>query len=352
MMFFYEYCPMIRRHFFLQTLGAAAAGLISTAMSTPENRPRTPALKVPNALKSGDMVALIAPSSPPSEAKFAAAFEHLKLLGLQVKPGTHLYAKNGYLAGTDQQRADDIMTAFLDPELKGIWCVRGGYGCARLLPLLDYKAIRRNPKPLIGYSDVTALHIALLQRAGIQSFHGQVAGGDFTDYTQQHLQKTLFQPLHSYPIEPFPADVQLGGAFTPRVIRSGTAQGHLIGGNLSILASLTGTPFQPVFAQKIVFFEEIGEAPYRLDRLLTQLLQGTDLSKAAGIALGVFTDCEQKGTTPTWTMIETLSERLGALGIPVAYGLPFGHISNQCVLPMGQMATLSADQLRLEFVKT
>jgi muramoyltetrapeptide carboxypeptidase len=343
-------CHMIRRHFFLQSLAATTASLLPMSMTTSEKRTRLPKLLMPSPLQQGDTVALIAPSSPPAETKFTAAYEHLELLGLKVQAGQHMRAQTGYLAGTDEQRAADIMAAFLDPAIKGIWCVRGGYGCARLLNLLDYKAIRRHPKPLIGYSDITALHIALLQRAGLMSFHGQVAGGDFTDFTQEHLKKNLFQTTSPYPIEPYSNDILLGGSFVPKVIAGGSATGPLTGGNLSILASLVGTSFQPIFAKKIVFIEEIGEAPYRLDRLLTQLLQSTDLRKAAGIALGVFNDCEQKGTSPTWTMIEVLTERLGSLGIPVVYGLPFGHISNQCVLPMGQMARLDAEALRLSWV--
>ncbi|MCC7246579.1 MAG: LD-carboxypeptidase [Saprospiraceae bacterium] len=309
----------------------------------------------PRRLRPGATVALIAPSSPASVEKIEKALSNLAQMGYKVVEGKFLRARNGYLAGSDADRIADLHWAFSDPAIEAVWCVRGGYGAARLLPSLDYHLIAQNPKPLIGYSDITALHLAIHQRTGLVTFHGPVAGAEFPAETLTHLQSVLVNGHSRYTLTGARQDATgaatLADEFVSETLTPGKASGVLTGGNLSLLASLVGTPYLPDFSEKIVFIEDIGEVPYRLDRMLTQLLQTTNLKKAAGIALGVFADCNPKGDSPTFTLREMLRDRLAGLGIPVAYGLPFGHTDLNATIPYGIKAELDADAVTLTFLE-
>jgi muramoyltetrapeptide carboxypeptidase len=344
---------MFRRTFISNSVATVAATWASLPSTGIYHKNRKKKLILPSKIREGGTVALIAPSSPPASPKIDKAIANLKAMGFVVQPGQHLRDQNGYLAGRDEDRVADIHNAFLDPKIDAVWCVRGGYGCTRILHLLDMDLIRSHPKPLIGYSDITALHLALYQQARLVSFHGQVGGGDMTEFTLRHIQRSLLGVARGpFAIPPFYQNMRLTPDYEPYVIHPGTAQGPLIGGNLTLLASMIGTDFAPQYKDHVVFIEEIGEAPYRIDRLLTQLLHGTDLCDAKGIVLGVFSDCIQKGDTPTLTLRECLQDRLAPLGIPVYYGAPFGHISDQCVLPYGVMATINADEMTLTLLES
>jgi len=341
---------MFRRAFIHNSMATVAAAWANVPSVGANHKNKKKKLILPAKIREGATVALIAPSSPPTSAKIDKAIANLKAMGFIVQPGQHLRDQKGYLAGSDADRVADIHNAFLDPTIDAIWCVRGGYGCTRILHLLDMDLIRNHPKPLIGYSDITALHIALYQRARLVSFHGQVGGGDMTEFTLRYIQRSLLEGIQGpVTMPPFYQNMRLTPDYEPYVIRSGVAQGPLIGGNLTLLASMIGTDFAPQYKDHLVFIEEIGEAPYRVDRLLTQLIHGSDLREASGIVLGVFSDCIQKGDTPTLTLRECLQDRLAPLGIPVYYGAPFGHISDQCVLPYGVTATMNADEMTLTF---
>lgn len=282
----------------------------------------------------------------------AKGIQNLRDLGFNLVEGKHLRSQHGHLAGTDSERLADLHWAFENPAIEAVWCIRGGYGATRLLPDVDYSLIKRNPKPFIGYSDITALHCAIQQRTGLVTFHGQVAGGAFPEDTWRYLQAVVMQP--EIPLEivaPIPENAPERIEYQPFTIQSGQAKGTLIGGNIALLAAMAGTDFAPIFSHKIVFMEDIGEQPYRMDRLLTQLLQGTDLRAAAGIALGVFNDCQPKPGSPSLSLEATLRDRLGDLGIPVVYGLPFGHVDHQATLPYGIQAQLDADQKVLRLLE-
>ena len=335
---------MFRRTFFSKITFATLATFCQMPYSNAKSVEMKRKLIKPALIQPGATVALIAPASPPAEIKFEQAFRNLTEMGFKIIPGKNMRARYGYLAGSDAERIQDIHDAFSNPEVEAIWCVRGGYGCTRLLPYLDYDLIRNNPKPLIGYSDITALHLAMYQEARVVSFHGQVGGGDMTEFTKGHIDRVLFKGEFPYSIPAFSAPYIKGTEYESFVITPGKASGPLTGGNLSLLAAMTGTAFAPKFKNHIVFIEEIGEAPYRVDRLLTQLLQGTDLKEAAGIVLGIFNDCEQKGDSPTLKLAETLRDRLSGLNIPIYYGAPFGHISDQCVLPYGMEVSINAEK--------
>ncbi len=299
----------------------------------------------PKTLAPGDTIGLITPSSSITEEKLEKAIANMKMLGLKVKLGKHIKAINGYLAGTDEQRLEDLHNMFADDEVDGIWCIRGGYGVGRILPKINYKLIKKNPKVLIGYSDITALLLAIYQKTGLIGFHGPLASSDFTDYSVKHLKGVLMNPQMSYTMDhAMDSDDSTDKAYHSKVLRSGKAKGELTGGNLTLLAAAMGTDFQPKFKNKLVFIEDIGERPYRLDRMFTQLLQSSDLHKAGGILLGVFEGCEAKENDRSLSLMEMFKDRLGHLEMPIIYGLSFGHIKNHMTLPVGIEAKMDTDK--------
>ena len=307
----------------------------------------------PRHLAPGDTLGIVAPASaPPDPAAIDRGVGALEKLGYRVKLAPNVHQRLGFLAGTDQERADDLMGMFTDPEVRGILCVRGGYGTPRLLPLLDYKAIRKNPKIFVGYSDITALHCAFLTKARLISFHGPMLNSDFArpdmpDFTGQSFVRILSLAANSK--TKLPLDISHGyQQKTARILRRGIARGQLIGGNLSLLCSVVGTPWEPSFKGRILFLEDVGEQPYRFDRMLTQLLNAGLLQQVAGIALGLNADCEDPKAKTTkeyrQTLEEVLKERLLPLKVPLVTGLPFGHVPHNATLPVGASAVLDANR--------
>lgn len=345
---------MERRHFHrIFGAGVAGAALAPFACATTKDFPVAEDVIKPHRLRPGDTVALISPGSYAPDEAVQKAYLNLEGLGLKVKPGKHLRAQRGFTAGTDQQRLDDLHGAFSDTEISAVWCVRGGYGCTRLLPYIDYALIRQYPKIIIGYSDITALIQAIHLETGLICFHGPVASATFTDYAKGQLVKLLMETAPAHNI--YVADGQKeknDPEYQPVVIKSGKAQGILSGGNLSLLAAMAGTQHAFDFTDKLVFIEEVGERPYRIDRMLTTLLQASNLDKAAGIALGVFTDCQPKKDELSLSLMDTLKDRLGNLGIPVVYGLSFGHVSDNCTLPVGIPASLDVEERSITLLDT
>lgn len=240
----------------------------------------------PARLNYGDTLGVVAPASAPANPKnIDLALGALTKLGFNPKPSTNLRKRLGFLAGTDRERAQDIMEMFADKSVKGIVCFRGGYGAARLLPLLDYPVIRKNAKIFIGYSDITSLHSAFLAKAGLVSFHGPMLNSDFIKdtipgFTLQSFLRTLMQP------SPPGSLCQGYKKNTVRVLSPGSASGPLVGGNISILCASLATPFQPSLKGAILFLEDLNEEPYRFDRMLTQLLNAGLLQHVAGVAVG------------------------------------------------------------------
>lgn len=300
----------------------------------------------PQRLKKGDTIGLITPGSYIDDQGLQKAVTNIESLGFQVKLAENIRAERGFTAGTDAQRLSDLHDMFQDNQVAGIWCARGGYGCGRLLPNIDYKRIKKNPKVLIGFSDITALLQGIYKATGLVGFHGPVGSSDFTDYTKNYLTKVLMQPQDRLSInlsEDNKILSETNKVYQTKTIRGGVATGQLVGGNLSLLAPLAGTKYQPNIKGKLLFIEEIGEAPYRIDRMLTQLRQSYSLKTAAGIILGVFRGCEKKGGSRSLSIMETLEDRLGDLGIPVFYGAAIGHIADNLTLPIGIKAQLDAN---------
>ncbi|MFN4080208.1 MAG: LD-carboxypeptidase [Saprospiraceae bacterium] len=310
------------------------------ALTLPARRGRLLARPLPPLLREGDTVALIAPGSPVAPERLDMAIDNLRGLGLRVREGRSLRRVQGYLAGADAERAADLHAAFADPEVRGVWCARGGYGCTRLLDILDYALIRRNPKVFVGFSDVTALHAVLTERCGMATFHTQVAATPWVEPVRERLRATLFEG------GPASYTLRADGAFqTANPLQE--TRGVLVGGNLALMAALCGGPYAPSYRNKIVFIEDVGERPYRIDRMLTQLLQGSDLPKAAAIALGRFSECEPRAGENSLSLAECLADRLGSLGVPVVGHFPFGHIAENFPIPCGQKACLQGSDLHL-----
>ena len=328
---------MKRRSFTKQAL---ALPFMGGALSATANTPK-PVL--PKRLQPGDTIGLITPGSFISDEALEKAVSNMLKLGLRVKMGKHIREKHGFVAGTDQQRLDDLHTMFSDRSVDAIWCARGGYGCTRLLPQIDYKLIQKNPKILIGYSDITALLNAIHHKTGLITFHGPVGASEFSPYTEAQVRAVLMEGKAPHAI-PLSADNEASTdpLYQPEVILEGQAEGKLLGGNLSLLASMAGTRYLPSPQGAIVFIEDIGESPYRVDRMLTQLRQAWPLKDAKGIALGVFADCTKKEGSDSLTLSETLNEQLRPTKTPTAYGLPFGHIDHQCTFPVGVRASFDA----------
>jgi len=322
---------------------ARIATITAAAAALPATTPRRALLK-PKRLAPGDTLALVLPASAaPDTDAVAFARDQLVALGFQVAIGKHAYERFGYFAGSDRDRADDLNAAFADDRIAGIVCYTGGWGSPRVLPLLDYDLIARKPKVLIGYSDITALLNAVHQRTGLVTFHGPVGSSTFDAYTIDNFRRVLMnaEPAGTLAMPPKkPSDLV---DRVNRIVRfaGGKASGRLAGGNLTMIASLMGTPHEIDTNGAILFLEDTHEEPYRIDRMLTQLALAGKLSTMAGFIWGRCTDCDAKGNS--FSLEEILRDRVASLGIPAISGLPFGHIESKLTLPIGISAALDAD---------
>jgi len=303
----------------------------------------------PKVLKRGDTVGFVTPStyvSSPDE--IATAMRTADYFGLKVKMGPNVRKRAGYLGGSIAERAADVNAMFADPEVKAIFAIRGGYGSAQILPSLDYEMIARNPKIFQGYSDITAMHLAIHQKTGLVTFHGPVMLSGFTPYTIDHFKRAIFQtapigavtnPTEANPLRP---------NHTLRTVRGGKARGPLVAGNLTLISTTMGTPYEIDTRGKILCIEDVGEEPYSMDRMLTQLRLSGKLEAAAGIVLGECSRCTPREYRPgfdsNFSLGEIVDDILGGLRIPVLAGLTFGHTADQLTLPLGCMASLDADK--------
>jgi muramoyltetrapeptide carboxypeptidase len=300
----------------------------------------------PKRLRPGMTVGLVTPASNvPEDQDLHTAMDLVRSLGFNAKPSPNLFSRTQYLAGTDKERADDLNAMFADTDVDAIFCVRGGYGSGRLLRYLDYDTIAANPKVIMGYSDITAILNAIYVRTGLVTFHGPIAGGNFSDYTYDQYRRVLIEPTSNTRIgeppefEKSPGVVDWENRLTSIV--SGTAEGHLIGGNLSLMVTLLGTPYEPNFEGAILFLEDVSEPPYSVDRMLTHLWMAGKLEQVAGIVLGKFSDDGYDSNT--FSMEEVLRDRFEPLGIPALRGAMIGHIEDKTVVPLGIRARLDAD---------
>jgi len=349
---------MQNRREFIKFASASAAAVLSLkadmAFSNETNRPT---IKPPK-LNQGDTVGLITPASPLFEAHqvIIEAVEKMGNLGFKVKLGKHVYKKWGYLAGSDKDRLEDIHMMFADPEVKAVIAIRGGYGSGRLLKDLDYDLIRKNPKIFHGYSDLTSLLIGIHQMTGLLTFHGPVAISTFTDYTKKYFYKALSntEPIGEIEDAPFEANLQTSNRVW--TIQGGVGKGRLTGGNLTLIASSMGTPYEIETRDKILFIEEVGEEPQVLDRYLTQLDNAGKLENCRGIVFdrmnSVHPDDYKSSYYSTLSKEEIITDRINKYNLPACIGLSLGHIANKPTLPLGVECKLDADTGRLTILES
>ena len=332
-----------RRGFLLTVAGGAVA-----SQAAPAKAAEQPLLHPP-ALRPGDTVGLITPGAYVSDPdRLALAARTVQFFGLRVKLGANVGKRLGYLGGTDQERLDDLHAMFRDPEVKAVWAIRGGYGSTHLLDRIDYGLLRQNPKIFLGYSDITALHLAIQRHAGLVTFHGPVALADFSAYTQTWFRRALFEAKPLGTLTNPPETNPLRPAHPLRTVRPGQARGRLIGGNLSLVCRTLGTPYEIDTSGRILLLEDVDEEPYSIDGMLTQLRLAGKLQAASGIVFGECHNCRPREFKPsfesTFSLGEVLDGILGKLAIPVLSGLTFGHTEDQLTLPLGVAAALDADK--------
>lgn len=305
-------------------------------------------------LKKGDTIGLITPSSAlDSEESISITREVFEHLGFKVKEGKYIRSRYGELAGTDQERLDDLHSMFADSEVKGIVCIRGGNGASRLLSKIDYKLIANNPKILLGYSDITALIMALYAKAGLVSFHGVVGSSTWSNYVAQLFQDQFLEnklAVFKNPVKLDNTIVQYKDRIS--TINPGTAEGVLIGGNLTLLTGLCGSPYLPDFKNAILFVEEVEEKSGRMDRMFCQLLNSGILSQIKGFIFGKCTNCGPSSGYGSLTVEQILQDYIKPLGIPAYSGAMIGHISDQFLLPVGIRVRMDASEGKIEFLET
>jgi muramoyltetrapeptide carboxypeptidase len=281
-------------------------------------------------LAPGARVALIAPAGPlPKPDDLPRAQENARTFGWEPIVGDHATERLGYLAGHDRDRLNDLNRALRDPKIDGVWCLRGGYGMMRILDAVDYDALSRLPKVIIGFSDIVALHAAVQRRCRLVTFHGPHARESLTDFSRDSFQRAVIQRVDS-----------CGTAPLAREINAGTAEGRFVGGNLAVLSSLAGTPFAPDLTDSILILEDINEPVYRIDRMLQQLKLTGTLSGCRAIVFGDCTQCPEDAGGGARRFDEVLGELAHALGIPCLAGIPVGHVPDQWTIPLGAIGTL------------
>ena len=325
----------MKRRNYIKLLGASAllSQINLKSNTSTETSGRT--LIKPNKLSDGNKVAIIAPASAVSSPDdIFKANEIVKYLKLEPIFAKNLLSGSGYKTRTIQERIEDLHWAFEDEEIKAVFCIRGGYGSSSLLEHIDYELIADNPKIFCGYSDITAIHLAINKFSNLVTFHGPVMLSSFDGITLQSFKDIFFE--NKTPTYQNPINKEIRNSYQTYSIKEGENEGELIGGNLSLLSSLMGTPFQPDVKNKILFIEDTGEEPYRIHRMLVQLEQSGMLKSISGLVIGQCTDCN-KNSGSTWDMseMEAYYDILSKYNYPIFYGLLIGHTSNQFTLPLG-----------------
>ncbi|MFW5647893.1 MAG: S66 peptidase family protein [Candidatus Alkaliphilus sp. MAG34] len=298
----------------------------------------------PKALKSGDKIGITATSGPAPTENIKLAKVWLEGLGFKVELAPSCFASYGYLAGKDELRADNLNSMFADKTIDGIICLRGGYGATRILDMVNFDTIRANPKIFVGYSDITALHIAINQICKLVTFHGPTASpniaGGLDDFSKREFLRAIMdiEPMKNIPT---PRDTKI------QTLVKGKACGIIVGGNLSLISATMGTQYEIDTKGKILFLEEIGEEPYRIDRMLTQLALAGKFDDAEGIILGDWNDCESKIYDNSLSLMEVFGDIVVPFGKPTIFDLKAGHCKPEVTLPFGVKAVLDADEGRL-----
>ncbi|MFX3622500.1 MAG: LD-carboxypeptidase [Ectobacillus sp.] len=300
-------------------------------------------MRKPPALKQGDAVMIVAPAGPVKQKNVLAMKAYLEQFGLTVWLGQHIFAQQGFLAGSDNERLSDLQEAFANPDVKAIFCARGGYGSARLLPALDFSPLQANPKIFWGYSDITSLHIAIQQQAQLVTFHGPMMQECGSDDVHPHTLSSFLQLFSPYPLV-FPAkERDMYPAFSHLV----TAP--IVGGNLTVLTATLGTPYEIDTRGKILLLEDVGEEPYRLDRMLNQLRLAGKFQDCAGVVLSDFHDCKPHLKKASLSLADIIYDHIVPCQVPILGGFPIGHCHPNYGVPLGVQATMNGAQQLLVF---
>ena len=319
-------------------------------LARPPQQQTRPALVKPRRLRQGDKVALINPAGATAHRMdIEIVQESLEALGLRVKLGEHVMDRRGYLAGSDEDRAADVNRQFEDSSVAGIVAVRGGWGCARILPLLDYQLIGRNPKILVGYSDVTALLLGIHSKTGLITFHGPAGIGPWNSFTVEHFTRILFEGQAAELSNPrFLGDNLTQVQNRIQTIVPGVARGRMLGGNLTVLSAIVGSSYLPDWNDAILFLEDIQENIYRVDRMLTQLALAGILDEINGFVFGNCTGCGPGESYGSLTIEQVLADHVGERNLPSWRGAMIGHISQKFTIPQGIPAEIDATTGRIQ----
>ena len=309
----------------------------------------------PAPLRSGGTIALVAPSGEINVEKAQRAAQRLRGLGYVIKMGEDVGRRRGYLAGTDQQRADELMAAFLDPQVDAIFPITGGYGTTRMLDRLDFEAIARNPKLLIGFSDITGLHLAIGKKCNLVTIHSpnpEYGIGSVDGLPEFHA-SSFWRALGARPKEPLPWGFAMPTSDWPSIgYREGVARGRTVGGNLSLIAALMGTPYEIETDGRILYLEDIREAPYRVDRMLSQLRLAGKLDNPAGVILGAFHRCESDEDEESLTLDQVLEDYFGHASYPVIKNFPAGHGPWNATIPLLTLCEIDGTQGAVRIVES
>lgn len=302
-------------------------------------------------LKFGDTLGFIAPSGAVrTEGAIERAVEETKRMGFKVKLGESAGQKYGYLSGSDEVRARDINTMFADDEVDAIVCLRGGYGAMRILDKLDYDLIAKHPKIFMGFSDITALHIALLNRCNLATFHGPMAAANWAgkpldDFSRESMYRAL---MNAEPV----GELVNPPEYPKETVNPGQAEGLLVGGNLMLIASSLGTPWEIDTKDRIIFIEEVGERTYCVDRMLTQLRLAGKFDDCAGVVFGDFADCPIEYPEFGLSLEEIIRDVVAPCGKPIFTGLRCGHCTPKLTLPFGVKCRMDADACTLTVLES
>ena len=341
-----------RRKFIASALGTAAASMLPITVNTSFTNETTTLLKGKK-LKKGDTIGLVAPGYAVSSDGLEHAKATLRKMGFIPYHTDRIIGNYGYFSNTDEERAKDLNEMFANQNVDGILCARGGYGCTRIMQMIDYDIIKNNPKVFIGFSDITTLLNGFYKETGLVGFHGPVGTTLDNEYGISQLEQLVVNPKKNLEIknsvltEKQKEDTE----YQRYIITPGTANGILVGGSLTLINALIGTPHEIDFTDKIVCIEDVEESPYRIDRMLTQLIEGKNFKNAAGLVLGVFAGCEASSSKRAFTLKEVITNRLQPLNIPAVYGMSFGHIPTNFTFPIGIKAKLSTTSMTLTVVE-
>lgn len=304
----------------------------------------------PKRLRPGETIGIISPASSPDDLiRINNGVQYLEKLGYRVEVGKNVGLQTGYLAGSDQERLNDLHNMFRNKNVKAIFTVRGGYGSGRLLDKIDYKLIKNNPKIFVGYSDINALQMAFLVKTGLVTFAGPMVAVDFHEEVSNFTEEVFWRTITS--------EKKIGKLKNPKnekfyLLNKGKAQGRILGGNLSMLSSLMGTEYLPKLNGAILLLEDVNEAPYRIDRMLNQFRLAKVFKQISGIILGHFVDCcEADPNKRTFSLNEVIIDYFQNLKLPVLYNVKHGHIKDNITIPYGTKCVLNASRGYIEIME-